>query len=74
MNYGRVPNRLDVENISKQELENTLAHASRDTTKGAYDKSHGFALIGLLDPAKVRAASPRAAQFFDKLLAVCPAR
>jgi hypothetical protein len=69
-----LPDRPDVENIPKQEVEKTLAHASRDTTKGAYEKSHGFALIALLDPAKVRAASPHAARFFDKLLAVCPMR
>ena len=69
-----LPDRSDVENIPKHDLEKILEHASRNTTKGAYRKSHGFALIGLLDPAKVRAASSHAAQFFDKLLAVCPAR
>jgi hypothetical protein len=69
-----LPDRPNVENIPKQELEKTLAHASRDTTKGAYEKSHGFAIVGLLDPTKVRAASPHAARFFDKLLAVCPMR
>ncbi|MDI3285346.1 DUF4276 family protein [Polyangium sp. 15x6] len=69
-----LPARPDVENIPKQELAKSLAHASRNTTKGSYMKHHGFALIGLIDPAKVRAASPWAARFFDHLLAICPAR
>jgi hypothetical protein len=69
-----LPARKDVENISKQDLERTLKHATRDTKKGTYDKSHGFALIGLVDPAKIRAASPQAARFFDELLAACPSR
>ena len=69
-----LPARPDVENIPKQELAKSLAHASRNTTKGAYMKHHGFALIGQIDPAKVRAASPWATRFFDHLLAICPAR
>jgi hypothetical protein len=69
-----LPSRSDVENIPKQELEKAITHASRNTTKGAYKKSHGFAIIGQLDPAKVRAGSPHAARFFDKLIALCPNR
>jgi len=69
-----LPARKDVENILKQDLEKTLEHASRSTKKGAYKKSHGFALIGQIDPVKIRAASPHAARFFDHLLAVCPVR
>nr|WP_240807940.1 DUF4276 family protein [Polyangium spumosum] len=71
---GALPARQDVENIPKPELAKALAHASRDTTKGSYTKHHGFALIGQIDPAKLRAASPWAARFFDHLLALCPAR
>jgi len=71
---GALPSRSDVENIAKKELATALEHASRHTTKGAYRKSHGFALIGIIDPAKIRAASPHATRFFDKLLAVCPER
>lgn len=70
-----LPAREDVEGISKRHLHNALQRATRGAkTKGSYDKAHGFTLIGLIDPAKIRAASPWAARFFDHLLAVCPAR
>jgi len=42
-------------------------------TKGRYTKSHGFWLIGLVDPAKVRAIGPHAERFFDTLAACCEA-
>jgi hypothetical protein len=39
-------------------------------TKGAYHKTrHGFALLALIDPAKLRQRSLHAARFFDSLLA-----
>lgn len=69
-----LPERKDVEKIPKHDLARSLEHASRNTLKGRYSKSHGFTLIGLIDPAKVRAVSPYAARFVDHLLAVCPLR
>ncbi|MDI1446741.1 DUF4276 family protein [Polyangium sp. 6x1] len=69
-----LPARQNIENIPKQDLKSILKHASRNTKKAGYDETHGFALIGLIDPAKVRAASPWAARFFDHLLTLCPAR
>lgn len=66
--------RADIENIPKDSLEKELKHASRNTTKGVYKKSHGFEIIGLVAPVKIRAASPRAAAFFDYIETVCPSR
>ncbi len=69
-----LPDRKDVENIPKKEIEQAIARASRNSRKGSYKKSHGFEIIGLVDAVKVRNASPHAARFFDKLLLVCPVR
>lgn len=78
--YGRgfrkdaLPARKDVEAIPKVQLCDALERATRDTkTKGRYDKSHGFTLIGLVDPARLRAAAPHAVRFFDALLSACTA-
>lgn len=69
-----LPARKDVEAIPKPQLVGAIERATRDTkTKGRYEKRHGFTLIGLVDPAKVRAAAPHAARFFDALLAACAA-
>ncbi len=58
----------NVEAIPKNDLEPKLKHASRPTTKGEYHKvKHGFALLALIDPAKVASASPHAAHFHDFL-------
>jgi hypothetical protein len=65
----RQPN---VELIEKPDVEASLRQATRRTTKGPYQKSsHAFALLALIDPAKVRAASPHAALFFDTLMRYC---
>jgi hypothetical protein len=69
-----LPARKDVEAIPKPQLCSALERATRDTkTKGRYEKWHGFALIGLVDPAKVRAVAPHAARFFDELATACAA-
>jgi hypothetical protein len=63
-----LPGQKNVEQISKKDLSAALERATRDSkTKGAYRKSHGFQLIGMIDPQKVRAASWHAARFFDAL-------
>ncbi|UQA59138.1 DUF4276 family protein [Polyangium aurulentum] len=65
-----LPARKDVEAIPKAQLYEALSRATKDTkTKGAYDKSHGFLLIGHLDPNKLRAASKHADRFFATLTA-----
>ena len=55
-----------IESIAKKDLFTALAAATRSTkTKGAYGKgAHSFDLLGRLDPALVRAASPWADRFF----------
>jgi len=54
-----------VEAIAKDDLEPCLIAASRDTTtKGRYNKgTHAFDLLATIDPAKVAASSPHAAEF-----------
>jgi len=69
---GALPGQKDVEQIAKGDLASALDRATKDArTKGEYDKSHGFELIGKIDPAKVRKASYHAARFFDALAAAC---
>lgn len=64
-----LPHRQNVEQISTRDLYDALVRAIRDSkTKGKYAKSHGFELIGLVDPQKVRARSGHAARLFDTLL------
>jgi hypothetical protein len=55
----------NIEAVLKDDLEPKLKHASSPTkTKGEYHKTkHGFALLALIDPAKVENASPHAASF-----------
>jgi hypothetical protein len=64
-----LPQRPSVEDMPKADLAPALEHASRKTkTKGTYHKTlHGFALLRLIDPAKVRRASIHADRFFEVL-------
>jgi len=58
----------DIEAIRKDDLEPCLKHASKPTQKDEYHKTkHGFALLALIDPAKVEKASPHAANFHQFL-------
>jgi hypothetical protein len=67
-----LPRQPNVELITKTHVEASLKQATRRTTKGPYQKSrHAFALLALIDPAKVRAASPHAAHFFDTVTRYC---
>ena len=57
-----------VENIPKQEVLDGLARATRNTK--SYKKgADSFHILEMLDPAKVRSASPYAEQFIQALLA-----
>lgn len=58
-----------IEIIRKDDLEPCLKHASRPCEpKGEYRKvKHGFALLALINPAKVERASPHAKSFNDFL-------
>ncbi|MGH9446378.1 MAG: DUF4276 family protein, partial [Terriglobia bacterium] len=65
---GSLPGQTNIEEIPKQDVEQALKHASRNTQKGAYHKTrHGFELLELLDPARLRAASRRARILFEML-------
>jgi hypothetical protein len=63
-----LPGRADVENIAKRDVEQKLGHATRPTQKGPYHKTgHGFDLLELIDPEKLRRASQRARRLFEVL-------
>ena len=56
-----LPANSNVEHVSKRDVLDGLAGATRDTKKGSYDKgAHSFDILANLDPAKVRRASPHA--------------
>lgn len=63
-----LPANQNVEQVSKRDVLNGLAGATRDTTKGSYDKgAHSFDILAHLDPAKVRRASPHADRLVQAL-------
>ena len=63
-----LPQNQHVEQISKRDVLDGLAQATRGTRKGSYDKgSHGFEIVERLDPSKVRNASPYAHRFLEAL-------
>lgn len=67
---NKLPTASNIETISKQQVYDTLEAATKETkTKGSYSKgSHSFQILGLIDPNKVRQASPNyAKRFFDTL-------
>ena len=60
----------NIEQAPKQDVLNRLAQATRDTGKGSYKKgSISFEILGMLDPEKVRNASPYAHSFLSALSA-----
>jgi Domain of unknown function (DUF4276) len=63
-----LPKNPKVEEIEKDSLEASLKAATRDTSKGEYQKiQHASQLLKLLDVAKVRKASPYCDRFFTTL-------
>jgi Domain of unknown function (DUF4276) len=65
--FNSLPGQPRIELVAKKDVFNALQHASKKTQKGEYHKTrHGFDLLALIDPARVRAASNHA----DRLLAV----
>lgn len=71
---GALSRRVDIDNIPKADLFTGLKSATRAcVTKGEYSKGgHSFAILALIDPAKVRAASPaHAGRLLDVLHRVC---
>ncbi len=66
---NKLPVTKNIETISKSQVEQALKSATRETkTKGEYSKGrHSFRILGLIDPRKVRQASPHAERLFQKL-------
>lgn len=63
-----LPRNPQIENVSKQDLMDALERATRETLKGKYHKTrHGFAVLALIDPARIRQRSPHADAFFTIL-------
>jgi hypothetical protein len=63
-----LPPRQDIEAIPKDDLVPALERAASDTKKGRYHKTaHGYDILGLISPAKVRQKSPHADRFFHVL-------
>jgi hypothetical protein len=66
---GSLPGQPNIEQIPKRSLLPVLKHASKQTSKGPYQKTrHGFALLALINPQKVRDASPHASRLFAVLM------
>ncbi len=65
-----LPKNLNIEAISKQDVFRALENSTRQTkTKGTYSKGgHSFTLLAMIDPAKVRGASPYAERLAVTLL------
>lgn len=65
-----LPRNPDIEAVAKQHIFRALEAATRQTrTKGPYSKGgHSFAILAMLDPAKVRHASPHAERLAVTLL------
>ena len=68
-NENSLPRRIEIEHVSKSDIEEGLKMATRQCTKGRYDKgSHSFAILAELNPEKVISASPHARRFVTTLL------
>ena len=66
---GSLPPQVEVESVSKSDIEAGLKMATRDCKKRRYDKgSHSFGILAELDPDKVTGALPHAKRFINTLL------
>ncbi|MFY0582699.1 DUF4276 family protein [Cystobacter fuscus] len=65
-----LPKNSRIETVSKQDVLTALKKATRQSkTKGDYSKGeHSFAILALIDPTKVRQASPHAERLIQTLL------
>lgn len=62
----------NIEAITKQDVNDILKSATKDTNKGDYDKGkHSSGIMENLDPTKVMSASPYAKRFIDCLRGIC---
>jgi len=64
-----LPGDPGVEQIPKDDVVQGLRNATRHTQKGEYDKGEpSFQILAVIDPSKVKNASPHASRFLDHLL------
>ncbi len=62
------PGNPNVEDVPKHDVLNGLERATRNTGKGRYSKgAHSFNILAMLDPEKVKKASPHANRFIESL-------
>ena len=68
-NENSLPRQVEVEHVSKQDIERGLNMATRQCKRGRYHKGrHSFAILAELNPRKVTGASPHARRLIDALL------
>ncbi len=68
-NVNALPNNPNIEAVSKQDVLNLLAQATRRTQKGSYAKGgDSFEILEKLDADKVSSASPSAKRFLRAIL------
>ena len=63
----RLPANPNVEQVTKQDVLNGLAQATRDTRRGGYTRSDSFQVLERLCPDRVRQASPYANRLIQAL-------
>lgn len=69
-----IPKQQNVEEIPKVDLQTSLENATRGTQKGPYRKlDHGSALLGRIDPDKVRKRARHCGRLFAALTEVIQA-
>lgn len=67
-----LPTNQNIEQVAKDDLLAQLAAATRPAKAGRYHKGrHSFALLALIDPARVEEASPHAHRFLRAMRANC---
>ena len=65
-----LPSNPRIEQIAKADVLNGLARATRNTSKGAYDKGPtSFDILAEIDPSKVERSAPHAKRLLDTLRA-----
>lgn len=63
-----LPGQPKIELVRKQDVFNGLQNATKKTQKGEYHKTrHGFDILALIDPSRVRAASNHADHLLEVL-------
>ena len=68
-NENPLPRQVEVEHVSKLDIERGLNTATGQCKRGRYHKGrHSFAILAELNPRKVTDASPHAKRLIDTLL------